>query len=55
MSGSSAADALPDEEAENGAGCGDDNLADDVVGGKPEQLGYETADELGKSSYCRPM
>src|SRR5262245_21838433 len=39
------ADALPDEEADNCACGGDHNLADDVVGGEPEQLGDEAADE----------
>ena len=44
-SGSLSADALPHEQADDGAGGGDDHLADDVIGGEPEQLGDEAADE----------
>ena len=31
--------ALPDKDADDGANCGDDDLADDVVSAKSEQAG----------------
>jgi hypothetical protein len=36
--------ALPDENANDGANRGDDDLADQVVGAKAQQAGEKTAD-----------